>query len=114
LPSFPQANAASKFSDLEVIGLMEFALPAAWRKAFDLKGYVPADEDKARLVDECERIEHHETPIAQAKDNDDSNNIQKFRRQQKKMKTKKPREEDSIFVRSAGLTPRTRLSVVLF
>jgi hypothetical protein len=40
LPSFPQANAASKFSDSEVIGLMEFALPPAWRKAFDLKGYM--------------------------------------------------------------------------
>jgi hypothetical protein len=53
---------------------MEFALPAAWRKAFDLKGYVPAEEDKARLVDECERIVRHETPITQAKDDDDNNN----------------------------------------
>jgi hypothetical protein len=45
---------------------------------------VPADEDKARLVDECERIERHETPIAQAKDdNDYNNNNNKNRRNSK-------------------------------
>jgi hypothetical protein len=85
LPSFPQANAASKFSDSEIIGLMEFALPPAWRKAFDLKGYVPSDDDKARLVDECERIERHETPIAYGKneEEDDNNNNNKNRKNRK-------------------------------
>jgi hypothetical protein len=82
LPSFPQANAASKFSDLEVIGLMEFVLPPAWRKAFDLKGYVPSDEDKARLVNECECVERHKTPIAYSKneEEDDNNNNNKNRK----------------------------------
>ena len=40
LPYFPDGVLDSKYSDPELIDLMEFALSANWRKAFDLKGYI--------------------------------------------------------------------------
>jgi hypothetical protein len=40
LPSFPDGDANSKYTDVELVGLLDFSLPASWRKAMDLKGYV--------------------------------------------------------------------------
>jgi hypothetical protein len=40
LPSFPDEDANSKFTDAELVGLLDFSLPASWRKAMDLKGYM--------------------------------------------------------------------------
>ena len=40
LPRFPGATEASKFSDAEIVELLELSLPNAWRQALDLKkGY---------------------------------------------------------------------------
>jgi hypothetical protein len=63
LPSFPDGDASSKFTDPELVGLLDFSLPASWRKAIDLKGYVTSQHDKKSLVDQCEMIERNETPI---------------------------------------------------
>ena len=38
LPLFPTATDASKFSDIELVGLLEWCLPLAWRTKFDLDG----------------------------------------------------------------------------
>jgi hypothetical protein len=46
LPSFPDGDASSKFTDAELVGLLDFLLPASWRKAMDLKGYVASQHDK--------------------------------------------------------------------
>jgi hypothetical protein len=41
LPFFPGGTDTSKFSDSEVVGLLEWCLPPSWRTKFDLDGYVP-------------------------------------------------------------------------
>ena len=60
LPLFPLGNQDSKFSDQELVGLLEWSLPQAWRKKFDLDGYVPTLGTKAKLILECEAIERNE------------------------------------------------------
>jgi hypothetical protein len=74
LPSFPKATNNSKYDEEELIGLMEFALPKSWRDAFDLKGFVPSEGDKAEFIDQCERIERNEIPINKDRDDKDDNN----------------------------------------
>ena len=60
LPLFPEATQDSRFSNAELLELLEFALPATWRSKFDLDGYVPTKHDMARLMRECEAIERNE------------------------------------------------------
>jgi hypothetical protein len=65
---------ASKFTDQEVVGLLEWSLPAAWRKKFDLDGYVPTLGTKAKLILECEAIERNESVKEKERKDDDKNN----------------------------------------
>jgi hypothetical protein len=74
LPSFLDGDASSKFMDAELVGLLDFLLPASWRKAMDLKGYVASQHDKKSLVDQCEMIERNETPIKHDRDDNNDNN----------------------------------------
>ena len=57
LPLFPNGSEASKFSEIELIGILEWSLPQAWRMKFDLDGYVPTKHSKAQLIEACEAIE---------------------------------------------------------
>jgi hypothetical protein len=77
LPLFPGGSAVSKFSDVELVGLLEWSLPPAWRSQFDLKGYVPTLETKARLISECEAIERNKTENKTKKGDESSNNKNK-------------------------------------
>jgi hypothetical protein len=74
LPVFPLGSPASKFTDQEVVGLLEWSLPAAWRKKFDLDGYVPTLGTKAKLILECEAIERNESVKEKERKVDDNNN----------------------------------------
>ena len=56
-PIFPMGSKASKFSDVKIIGLLEWLLPLQWRKKFDLDGYMPMLHLKARLIEAYEVIE---------------------------------------------------------
>ncbi len=60
LPLFPGATASDKFSDEEIVELLEWSIPATWRTKFDLDGYVPTGFTKARLITECEILEQNE------------------------------------------------------
>jgi hypothetical protein len=60
LPLFPLGTQDSKFSEQELVGLLEWSLPQAWRKKFDLDGYIPTLGTKAKLILECEAIERNE------------------------------------------------------
>ena len=60
LPLFPEGNQSSKFSESEVVELLEFSLPTSWRKEMDRMGFVPSNNDKKALVSACERIERSE------------------------------------------------------
>jgi hypothetical protein len=81
LPLFPLGIQDSKFSDQELVGLLEWSLPAHWRKKFDLDGYIPTLGTKAKLISECKAIERNEiAKDKERKDNNDNNNnkINKF------------------------------------
>jgi hypothetical protein len=60
LPLFPSATAADKFSDDEIVELLEWSIPQAWRTKFDLDGYIPTEHTKARLITECEILERND------------------------------------------------------
>ena len=63
LPLFPSATVADKFSDEEIVELLECSIPQAWHTKFDLDGYTPTEHDKARLITvitECEILERNE------------------------------------------------------
>jgi hypothetical protein len=56
---FPGGTEESKFSDPEVVALLEYAVLAAWYIQFNLKGYTPTDGTKAKFIAECEAIEQN-------------------------------------------------------
>jgi hypothetical protein len=49
IPFFPNATVLSKYSKEELLNILEFAVPPHWRKAFDLRDYLPTSDDKARF-----------------------------------------------------------------
>jgi beta-glucanase (GH16 family) len=72
LPKFPEASEESKFSELELIRLLEYSLPHKWQQKFDYDNYIPTEHDRTRLLRECEAIERN-----QAKRNADSDKKKK-------------------------------------
>jgi hypothetical protein len=58
-----------------------------WRKAFDLRDYLPTSDNKARSIEACERFERNEAPLARERDNSDddhkSNKKTKFAKSEK-------------------------------
>jgi hypothetical protein len=56
IPFFPNAAVLSKYSKEELLNILEFAVPPHWRKAFDLRDYLPTSYNKARFISECERV----------------------------------------------------------
>ena len=57
---FPGATQESKFSQQQVIKLIEWSLTAAWRAKFDWEGYLPTLHDKKRLIEAGKAIERNE------------------------------------------------------
>ena len=57
LKHFPGATSQDLFDPKNLLELLEFSLPDAWRAKFDLAGYIPTNHDKTRLVLEGEQIE---------------------------------------------------------
>lgn len=64
LPLFPGATSEDKFSAQEIVELLEWCLPQKWRTKFDLMGYIPSLDDKAKLITACETLERNEEPAA--------------------------------------------------
>jgi hypothetical protein len=82
LPLFPGGTQESKFSDPELVGLLEWSLPQAWRSKFDLDGYIPTQGTRARLILECEAIERSELVKKDdiATNNNNNNNNKKHQK----------------------------------
>jgi hypothetical protein len=60
---FLNVTVLSKYSkEEEQLNILEFAVPPHWRKAFDLRDYLPTSDNKARFIKECERVEQNEAP----------------------------------------------------
>ena len=60
LAYFPEGSEDSKFSNQELLEILEFSLPQTWAAKFDLDSYVPTKHDLSRLLAECEAIERNE------------------------------------------------------
>lgn len=50
LPFLPGGSETFKFSDTELLEILEFSLPLEWRQKFDFDEYIPMDETKAQLI----------------------------------------------------------------
>ena len=53
LPFFPDADETDKFSDRDIVEILEWTIPASWRAKFDLDSYIPTDDTKVMLVRHC-------------------------------------------------------------
>jgi hypothetical protein len=87
IPFFPKALVLSKYSKEELLGILEFAVPPHWRKALDLRDYLPTSDNKARFISECERVKRSKEPPAKERDGSDndrkSNKKTKFAKSEK-------------------------------
>ena len=91
LPLFPGGSETSKFTEIEIVGLLEWSLPPAWRTKFDLDGYIPTLDTKTRLIEACEAIERNEAV-------DDKETTKKG----KKKHPEKSKNENSVSAQTKG------------
>ena len=96
LPLFPLGSTESKFSDKEVLGLLEWSLPQAWQSKFDLDGYIPSLHSKTRLIEACEAIERNnlvpeEKPPSANHSNNNSSNSQTSNKRSENRKNERKR-----------------------
>jgi hypothetical protein len=109
---FPNATVLSKYSEEELLNILEFAVPPHWRKAFDLRDYLPTSDDKARFISECERVEQNETKERDGSDNDRTNNKKSKFAKSEKSATKSGKKTIRILLLciapTARLTPMSR------
>jgi hypothetical protein len=75
IPFFPNATVLSKYSREELLNILEFAVPPHWRKAFDLRDYLPTRDDKARIISECEHVKQNEMPPEKERDGSDDDHM---------------------------------------
>ena len=68
LPYFPGGDEDSKFSAKDLLEMLEFSLPDAWRKEWDKKGYIPTENNMEKLLQEAEAMERSETEGKKEKD----------------------------------------------
>jgi hypothetical protein len=78
IPFFLNAAVLLKHTKEELLNILEFAVLPQWRKAFDLRDYLPTSDDKARFISECERVKQNKTPSA--RECDGSHSVQKLPR----------------------------------
>jgi hypothetical protein len=122
LPVFQLGLPASKFTDQEVVGLLEWLLPATWRKKFDLDGYVPTLKTKAKLILECEAIKQNKTKQKRQREREEGRQPQQQQFQKDKFGNSAARAQkknaavmaSSTIARTAALTAHMLLLSVLF
>ena len=100
LPLFPGGTAASKFSEDEILGLLEWAVPQTWRSKFDLDGYVPSMDTKVKFITECEAMERHQEAKKGGDDDNDNNKNKKAKNS--KFENSGPTNKKSESSKSAG------------
>jgi hypothetical protein len=50
LPYFPDGKVDSKYSESELIGILQFAVPDYYMAAFDQKDYIPTENSKSKFI----------------------------------------------------------------
>jgi hypothetical protein len=73
LPYFPEAGMEDKYTETELIGILQYAVPEYYRTIFDLKDYIPTAESKIKFIAECERAERNKPPKSHKRDDDEDN-----------------------------------------
>ena len=61
LPLTPGSLELSKFTEPQIIELLEWSLPPTWQAKFNLDGYIPTLGTKTHFIKACEAIECNET-----------------------------------------------------
>lgn len=104
LPLFPEGSPESKFSDAELVGLLEWSLPQKWRAKFDLDGYVPSKYNIDRLITECEAIERNEAATKATKNDKNYNKKDggKFRKGENRAKSIEAQKNNDFFCSECG------------
>jgi hypothetical protein len=86
-PYFPTGGVESKYSESDLIGILQFALPDYCRAAFNFRDYIPREDNKTKFIDECEHVERNAKPKLHERDDDDdehrSNKKVKFAKTEK-------------------------------
>ena len=59
LPYLPDATETSKFSEAELIEILEFSLPNSWRAKMDVENFIPLSKTRKELVEKCEAFERN-------------------------------------------------------
>jgi hypothetical protein len=112
IPFFPNATVLLKYSKEELLNILEFAVPPHWRKAFDLRDYLPTSDNKARFIEECERVKQNKAPLEKERDNSNNNRKSKNKislQNLRKVPQKVARKKIRILVLSIAATARRTL-----
>jgi hypothetical protein len=94
LPFFFTATEASKFSEIELIGLLEWSLSATWRAKFDLDSYIPTLHSRAKLIEACEAIERSEIAVERPSREESSQNHRNIKRSAAKNSTEPQKQKN--------------------
>jgi hypothetical protein len=110
LPFPPTATEASKFSEIELIGLLEWSLPATWRAKFDLDSYIPTLHSRAKLIEACEAIERSEIAVERPSREESSQSHRNIKRSAAKnskepQKQKKQHSDGKHYCSEHGYNP---------
>ena len=99
IPYFPVATATDKFSESEIIELLEWSIPQKWRNKFDLEGYVPSLDSRKMLITKCEALERQEPAATKPTVHKAERTKSKFRANKSKgsVKTNTPRSASKKF-----------------
>jgi hypothetical protein len=105
LPLFPGGCDLDKFSTTEIVELLEWSIPKAWRTKFDLDGYVPTNHNKERLIAECEAIETN-SPKVDSKEKQTKTPVHKKNRGQvKHSRVDRSKDAKSYYCTEHGKNP---------
>jgi hypothetical protein len=95
LPFFPTATEVSKVSEIELIRLLEWSLPATWRAMFGLDSYIPNLHSRAKLIDACEAIEQTEIAVERPSREESSQSCKNINRSAAKISTEPQKKQKS-------------------
>jgi hypothetical protein len=72
LPYFLGGVVESKYPEAELINILQFALPDYYRAAFDLRDYIPTDENKLKFISKCDRVGRSKRPKFHKRDDNEN------------------------------------------
>jgi hypothetical protein len=69
LPLFPKGRKTGKFTPKEILKILQWSIPKAWRTKFELDGYVPMEFTKKQFMTECKAAEQNKPDIFDRRNN---------------------------------------------